>query len=216
MIPGSRMRALLVQALARQLNVQPPVLANVAFASGEYRAGSRLPPFARFHSPLDGVKQLLLASISFIVGLLTEVLLHRLPARDNRLREDRVFIRQTAPDIRIPRAGQRRCAGLGCRAGQEGERRAPVLRTAVQLKGDETVDAITGTKLHPANCRRQLARRQTPLPLEEAAPGPVPVRSESRPVLAATPSHAIPAAAAPRGTKPAAKPPALHGCSVAS
>src|SRR3954471_3649679 len=66
---------------------------NVAFASREKRARLRLPPPADFHSPrsTDSSNSFSSASI-FMVGLLTEVLLRRLPARDDRLQEQRVLI----------------------------------------------------------------------------------------------------------------------------
>lgn len=58
-------------------------LRNVAFAYREYRARSRLPPLADFHSPrsTDSTNSFSSASI-FIVGLLTQVLLRRLTARE--------------------------------------------------------------------------------------------------------------------------------------
>src|SRR6266542_2395683 len=67
-------------------------LRNVAFAYREYWARVRFPPAAGFHSPpsTDSSSSFSSAS-SFIVGLLTEVLLRCLSARDDRLEEHRVF-----------------------------------------------------------------------------------------------------------------------------
>src|SRR6202030_4348374 len=66
---------------------------NVAFAWREKRARSCLPPPADFHSPrsTDSSNSFSSASI-FMVGLLTEVLLRGLPARDDRLQEYRVLV----------------------------------------------------------------------------------------------------------------------------
>src|SRR5258705_2282822 len=66
---------------------------NVAFAQRENRARSRLPPPADFHSPrsTDSSNSFSSASI-FMVGLLTEVLLRRLPAWDDRLQEHCVLV----------------------------------------------------------------------------------------------------------------------------
>src|SRR4029453_18982457 len=77
-------------------------LRNVAFAWREYRARSRLPPLADFHSPrsTDSSSSFSSAS-SFMVGLLTEVLLRRLPAQDNRLQEDRALILHEQHQIHV-------------------------------------------------------------------------------------------------------------------
>src|SRR4051812_17292321 len=68
-------------------------LRNVALAERVYRVRSRLPPPADFHSPrsTDSSNSFSSASI-FMVGLLTEVLLRGLPARDDRLQEYRVLV----------------------------------------------------------------------------------------------------------------------------
>src|ERR1700680_2363968 len=65
---------------------------NVAFPWREWRFRSRFPP-ADFHSPrsTDSSNSFSSASI-FMLGLLTEVLLRRLPARDDRLQEPRVLV----------------------------------------------------------------------------------------------------------------------------
>src|SRR4029453_1205148 len=66
---------------------------NVAFAYREKRARSRLPPPADFHSPrsTDSSNAFSSASI-FMVGLLTQILLRGLPARNDRLQEDRLLV----------------------------------------------------------------------------------------------------------------------------
>src|SRR6188472_4211748 len=77
-------------------------LRKVVFAEREKRARSRLPPPADFHSPrsTDSSNSFSSASI-FIVGLLTEVLLGVLPARDDRLQKDRVFVLNERDQIHV-------------------------------------------------------------------------------------------------------------------
>src|SRR6266850_8390423 len=77
-------------------------LRNVALAWREYRARSRLPPPADFQSPrsTDSSNSFSSASI-FMVGLLSEVLLRGLPARDDRLQEDRVLILDERHQIHV-------------------------------------------------------------------------------------------------------------------
>ena len=91
-----------LQVLARQPNVQPPVLAKrsirVSAVTRSFALAARGGlPLAALH----GVKQLLFFSIKFIVGLLTEVLLRRLPARDDRLQEDRVLVLHEGHQVHI-------------------------------------------------------------------------------------------------------------------
>src|SRR5687767_5569917 len=68
-----------LQVLAREPDVQPPVLAERRLGVAGVRVRSRLPPPADFHSPrsTDSRSSFPSASI-FIVGLLTEVILRRL------------------------------------------------------------------------------------------------------------------------------------------
>src|SRR5262245_22765851 len=66
---------------------------NVAFAYREYRARSRLPPFADFHSPRSTESSNSFSSASsFIVWLLTEVLLCCFTTRNDRFQEDRLLV----------------------------------------------------------------------------------------------------------------------------
>ena len=90
-----RERSLLdrLQVLARQPDVQPPVLAERRL--GVARVASSFALAAAGGLPLarstDSSSSFSSAS-SFIVGLLTEVLLRGLPTRDDRLQEDRVLV----------------------------------------------------------------------------------------------------------------------------
>src|SRR5918994_1654001 len=77
-------------------------LRNVAFAYRLKRVRSRLPPLADFHSPRSTESSSSFSSASiFIVGLLTEVLLRGLPARDDRLQEDRMLILDEWDEVHV-------------------------------------------------------------------------------------------------------------------
>jgi hypothetical protein len=81
-----------LEVLAGQANVQPAVLAERGLGVARVANSIALPSAGLPLTALDGLKRSFSSASSFMVGLLTEVLLRGLPARDDRLQEDRVLV----------------------------------------------------------------------------------------------------------------------------
>jgi hypothetical protein len=89
--------------LARQTNIRPTILAERGLGVASVASSLALAPPADFRST-DSSRSFSSASIFMVLGLLTKVLLRGLPARNDRLQEDRALVRDVR--LRTKRYGQ--------------------------------------------------------------------------------------------------------------